>query len=175
MGNNVVTQNNAETCAALGLVTRFEIGASVAAAGFYYVGLTTPVGPQVRVMSRQYSSSESSLTVELFEATWSAGSAVRTLNRNLAVTPTPPLTLLGNVTPGALGSVITGVTIRAATGTGTSAIQISGDESLLLLKANTNYVIRFTNSGGQIATVSAGLDLRQAMPSDYAALAPNAI
>lgn len=117
--------------AAQGLIFRTEISyAGIAAAGFAYTGVTTGAD-EVVILQRAYSSSDTILTVELFEATYSAGSAARTLNRRFANTDPLPATIMQGVTPGTLGAVLTGLTLRAATGTGTAALQVTGDDSHL--------------------------------------------
>lgn len=149
--------------AAQGLIFRAEVSyAAVPAAGPVYTGVTTGAD-EVVILQRAYSSSDTAMTVELFEATYSAGTPARTLNRRFSNTDPLPATIVQGVTPGALGSPITGVTLRAATGTGTAALQITGDDSHLYLKANTSYVVRYTNGGSQAATLSNSFDFRKAL------------
>jgi len=159
-----VTINQPEdvNSAVMGKVYRAEFSATIATAttGTYYVGLTTPNAP-IRVMGRAYSSSESPLTIELFEATFSAGSNTRTLNRDLSIATSPPAQFVSGVTPGALGTAITGLTLRAPTAGGTAQVSINSDDSILTLKRNTSYVVRFTNGGGANAIVSGAIDYRQ--------------
>lgn len=163
-----VTQDINEYYANQGLVFRSDISAVIATAatGTYFLGFTTGA-QRVRLLARSYSSSESPLTVELFEATWSAGSAARTLNSNLAISNiVNPATMFSGVTPGTLGSVITGITLRSATGTGSAQLQIAADESPLIFKANTSYVIRYTNGGGPNASIGTVFALRAMQPEE---------
>ncbi len=149
--------------AAQGLIFRAELSyAAIAAAGFAYTGVTTGAD-EVVILQRAYSSSDTVLTVELFEATYTAGAAARTLNRRFSNTDPLPATIMQGVTPGTLGTPITAVTLRAVTGTGTAALQITGDDSHLYLKPNTSYVVRYTNGGSQAATISNGFDFRRVL------------
>lgn len=164
----VVTQDINEYYANQGLVFRYELATviAVAATGTYFVGVTTGAS-RVRVLSRSYSSSESPLTVELFEASFTAGSPVRTLNAyQVANSNTAPATILGGVTPGALTTVITGLTLRAPTAGGTAQVTVSADDSVLVLKPNTSYVLRFTNGGGANANIGSVLNLRAMQPEE---------
>lgn len=159
VGPVVTTQHELDVAAPLGEIWRAEFGATIAIAttGVFYVGVTTGETP-MHVLSRAYSSSESPLSVELFEASFSGGSNARTLNRNLAITSTPPFQFVANVTPGALGAVVTGVTLRAPTSGGSAAVSIPADTNSLILKRNTSYVVRFTNGGPANAVVSGAID-----------------
>lgn len=161
------TQDLNQFCVTRGLVYRAEIGATIATAstGVYYVGLVTGAA-KIAILSRSYSSSESPLSVDLFEATFTAGAAVRTFNRDLSGPPTPPAQFIGGVTQGTLGSVITGVTLRAQTAGGTSQIAIQADDNMLILKPSTSYVLRFTNGGGANAVIGASIDMRLVLPSE---------
>ncbi|MNZ99100.1 hypothetical protein D3C78_1184110 [compost metagenome] len=164
----VVASDLNDYYAKIGRVFRAEIGTTIATAttGTFLVGIQTGSLP-LRVLSRSYTSSESPLTVELFENDWTGGTStgIRTLNRNLAVGGTPPATFLGGVTA-TLGAAITGATLRAATTGGTSALSVSSDDNVLVLKPNTKYVLRFTNGGQANAQVSAGIDFRNVQPEE---------
>lgn len=163
----IITQDINEYYAKMGLVFRYEIGAVIALAttGTYHVGVTTGAAP-VRVLYRSYSSSESPLTIELFEATWSAGATVRVLNANLGIAGSPPATMFGAVTPGTLGAVITSASLRAPTAGGSAQLTVTADSSVLILKAGTSYVLRFTNGGGINASVGAVINLRNMQPEE---------
>lgn len=163
----IITQDINEYYAKMGLVFRSEIASviAVAATGTYHVGLTT--GPlQVRILGRSYSSSESPLTIELFEATWSAGTPVRTLNSNLTVGGVSPAPMFGGITPGSLTTPITALALRAPTAGGTAQVSVTADSSVLVLKANTSYVLRFTNGGGVNANIGASINLRNMQPEE---------
>lgn len=166
--NRQVTQDINEYYAKMGLVYRTELAAviALAATGVYYVGFTT--GPTaVRVLSRSYSSSESPLTIELFETTFTGGVALRTLNANLNVANSiNPAPQFGAVTPGALVTPVTGIVLRAPTVGGTAALSITSDASPLVLKPNTSYVLRFTNGGGANANIGAVTNLRFVQPEE---------
>jgi hypothetical protein len=161
------TQDLNQFCVTRGLVYRAEIGATIATSstGVYYVGLVTGAA-KIAILSRSYSSSESPLSVDLFQATFTAGAAVRTFNRDLSGSPTTPAQFLGGVNPGTLGAVITGITLRAPTNSGTAQVSIQADDNMLILKPSTSYVIRFTNGGGSSAVIGASIDMRLVLPSE---------
>lgn len=152
---------------AAGLIGRAELSyTGIAAAGFAYSGITT--GPdEVVILQRSYNSSDAVLTVELFEATFTGGTDPRLLNRRLSLpAPTSAIVKQG-VTPGSLNTPITGATYRASTGTGQASVSIPGDDSRLYLKANTNYVVRYTNGGTNTATIANGFDYRKALKGNW--------
>lgn len=154
-----VTQSDTDAAGVQGDVFRAEFGATIAVAstGTFFLGVLTGNIP-LRVLGRAYTSSESPLSIELFEATFSAGANVRTLCRNLSNPATPPAQFVGAVTPGTLGSVITGITLRAPTVGGTAAVSLTPDNNVLVLKRNTSYVVRLTNGGGANAVVAGAID-----------------
>lgn len=152
---------------AQGLIFRAEIGFSgVPAAGVVYTGVTTG-SDEVVILQRAYSSSESILLVELFEASWSAGTPARVLNRRFSSAQAAPGTVMQGITPGTLGSAITGVTLRATTSTGSAALAVSSDDSRLFLKASTSYVVRYTNQGAGIATIGNSFDFRKVLKGNW--------
>lgn len=152
---------------AQGLIFRAEIGfTGVAAGSIVYAGITTGVEELV-ILQRAYSSSEGILTIELFEASFTLGSAARTLNRRFNSPEQAPGTVMQGVTPGALGNAITGVTLRAPTTGGTAALSISGDDSRLYLEPLTSYVVRYTNGGGAGAAISNSFDFRKALAGNW--------
>jgi len=152
---------------AAGLIFRAEMSfAGIAAAGLAYTGITTGADG-LAILQRSYSSSESILTVELFEATFSAGTDPRLLNRQLAITAPPPATIKQGVTPGALGAALTGNTYRASVGTGQASVSIPGDDSRIYLKPNTSYVVRYTNGGATAATISNAFDFRKSLKGNW--------
>jgi hypothetical protein len=152
---------------AQGLVFRAEIGYSgIGAAGVAYTGITTGAD-EIAVLQRAYSSSEATLTVELFEATFTVGSTPRLLNRRLASAQVLPATIKQGVTPGALGTAITGATYRAVVSTGQASVAVPGDDSRLYLKANTSYVVRYTNDGGGTAAITNAFDFRKVLKGNW--------
>lgn len=140
--------------------------AGVAAAGTTHIGITTGAN-EVVVLQRAYSSTESSMTIELFEATFSAGSAARTFNRRLSSTEPAPATVMVGVTPGSLTTPITAANPRAATSGGSAQLQVPGDERRIYLKASTSYVVRLTNNGASAATLAASFDYRRALKGEW--------
>lgn len=152
---------------AQGLIFRAEAGYTgvAVAPAAVYTGVTT--GPEeVIVLGRAYTSSESVLTIELFEATYSGGTPARLFNRRLSNASAAPATVMQGVTPGALGNVITGITLRATTSTSTASLQISRDDGRIYLKANTSYVVRYRNEGSQAATIGNAFDFRKVLKGE---------
>lgn len=155
---------------AQGLVFRAEISyAGIAAAGFAYTGITTG-SDELVILQRSYSSTEGVLTVELFEATWSGGADPRLLNRRMSNTSAAPATIKTGVTPGTLGEAETGNTYRASTGTGQTSVTVPGEDNKLYLKANTPYVVRYTNGGANAATIGNALDFRKVLKGNWESL-----
>lgn len=150
---------------AQGLVFRAELGYSgvTATTGVAYTGITT--GPdEICVLQRSYNSSEAALQIDLFEATFTAGTDARVWNRRLSSQRVSPVTIKQGVTPDALGAVITGTVLRAGT---TAGISLSGDESRLYLKPNTSYVVRYTNLGAGVAVIGNAFDFRKALKGNW--------
>lgn len=152
---------------ASGHVFTAEAGfAGVASSASVHIGITTGSAELV-ILSRAYNSTESAMTIELFEAQHSAGTPARTYNRRLSSQQAAPATVNINVTPGTLGTVISAATPRAATSGGSAQLQVSGDDRRLYLKANTSYVVRLTNNGQSSATMGATFDYRGALKGEW--------
>jgi hypothetical protein len=158
-----VTQDVIRSYITSGQVWRIEHSAlAVAAAGVSYIGFVTS-GLKLEALGRSYASTGNALVVELFEATFTGGTNIRTLNRDLAVTTAPPVQMKTGITPGALGDVITGIRVVAATSTGSAQVGVNNDGSLLLLKPNTSYIIRMTNTGTGAADIGTSIDYRESI------------
>jgi hypothetical protein len=152
---------------AQGLVFRTELGyTGVAAAGVVYTGVQTGAD-EVVVLQRAYTSSESILAVDLFETSFTVGTDPRIWNRRMASQQVVPATIKQGVTPGALGSVITGVTLRAGTSTGSASVSVPGDDSRIYLEPNTSYVVRYTNHGAGAATIGNAFDFRKVLKGNW--------
>lgn len=150
-----------------GRVYRAEIGVTgLAASGTFLAGVTTGSTP-LRILQRAYSSSGNILTIELFEAAFTGGGAtgLRVLNRNFNQPINPPATFLTNVTA-TPGAPLTAVTLRAATTTGSASLSVQSDDNVLVLKPNTQYVIRFTNGASSAADIGAAIDFRSVQPEE---------
>lgn len=165
--SNVPQMPNIEYLVAQGLVFRVELGyTGVGAGGFAYTGITTG-SSEVVVLQRTFGSSESVLTAELFEASYTGGTDPRILNRRLSSAEVVPATVKQGVTPGALGNAITAATLRAGSTTGSASLQVSGDESRIYLKANTSYVLRYTNGGAGAASIGNSIDFRKVLKGPW--------
>lgn len=161
LGPVYVTQDVIDNVGIQGDVYRAEFSATIAlaATGTYFLGVVVGNVP-LQILSRAYSSSESPLTIELIEATFTLGANARTLSRNLQNTNPAPAQFVSGVTPGTLGPVLTGITLRAPAAGGASQVALSADDNVLITKRNTSYVVRFTNGGGANALVSGAIDYR---------------
>lgn len=140
-----------------GLVWRAEFSRSgIAAAGIILLGFTTGAN-RVAFPSRSYRSDGQSMTVELFQTAQSSGAAVRHLNRRVGITAPPPFQIKADVTA-TPGTPITAAKFIAAASGGSAQAGIFGDANLLILEANTPYVLRLTNSGSGAAELAAAFD-----------------
>lgn len=147
--------------------------ADVGAGTAVHIGVLTG-SLEVLILQRSYGSSESQLTVELFEATFTGGTPARTFNRRLSSTEPQPAVVKYGVTPGPLSEAITGVPLRAATSGGSASLQVSGDERRIYLKEATSYIIRLTNNGSGSASISASFDYRKALKGNWEKVVPSA-
>lgn len=149
---------------AQGLLFRAELSyTGVAASGVVYTGILTGAD-EICVPQRSYSSSEASMQIDLFEATFTAGSDPRVFNRRLSITQVAPATVKQGVTPGTLGTAISSINLRAATAAGTTP---ESDDSLFYLKPNTSYVVRYSNFGSATATISNWFDFRKVLKGGW--------
>lgn len=152
---------------ASGLVFSAEAAVNnIASSGTTHIGIM-PGANELVILSRSYGSTESAMTIELFEATFTGGAPARTFNRRLSSQEPAPATVMVGVTPSALTTPITGVTLRAQTSGGSAQLQVSGDEKRLYLKAATSYVVRLTNNGAGAATLSTAFDYRRALKGEW--------
>lgn len=157
------TQDIIRTLARDGLIWRAEHSAlAVPAGASTYLGFVTGDN-ELEALSRSYSSTGNALVVELFEASFTGGTPAHTINRRLSHAGPPPVQLLTGITPGALGDAITAVRILAPTSTGSAQAGVSADDSLLLLKAQTSYVLRISNTGASAADLGAAIDYRESI------------
>lgn len=165
--SNIPQTQHLDYVIAQGLVFRSEVGyTGIAADGFAYTGITTG-SQEVVILQRNYGSNQSSLAVELFEAGYSGGTPARTFNRRLSSSEPAPGTVMQGVTPGALGNAITGAKLRAGTSTGSASLEVDGDDSRIYLKANTSYVVRYTNTGSGNAEIGNSFDYRKVLKGPW--------
>lgn len=158
-----VTQDVLRSYIQSGQVWRAEHSAlALAAAEVTYLAFVTS-NVEMEILTRGYSSTGNAMTVELFEATFTGGTNVRTLNRRLSTAGTTPVQMKTAVTPGALTTVISGLRVLAATSTGSAQVGVSADAGLLILKRNTSYVVRITNSGSGASDIGAAIDYRESI------------
>lgn len=125
---------------------------SIAAAGTYLVGFTTGSRP-VEYMDRSYVSDVTAFFVELFENSYSAGSAIGTVNRNYLIGGSGPVTHVAAPTAAVAGTPLATVRALAASATGNAQAQVPENERYIL-KPNTQYVLRLTNQGANAGTIT---------------------
>ena len=122
-----------------GLVFRGEHSWSMGSATPLYFGFTVP-NTEIVALGREYFADTTSLIVDLYEATWSGGNPVKTINRRLKHrNDTPPMQFFEGVTPGALTDRITGFKV-----TSQGAIRIGrlGEVEPFVHEALTSYVLK---------------------------------
>lgn len=116
-------------------------------------------------LSRSYATLSTSLTVELYQATFTGGSTMHTINRRLASSGDPkPAQFLYGVTPGALGTKVTGFVSEAATN---NRVGKDGDKEPFVHTALTSYVLRIINSGASTQTFQFSVEYREKIPYEY--------
>lgn len=161
----LVVKTNEEQQISSGFVYSAEYSqAGVAAAGQVLIGFTTSSRPMV-ALDRGYSSTESSVTVELYEVTFTGGTNVRMYNRNQVIGGASPILFKSGVTA-TLGTPITSRTFLAGSSTGSASVGISSEASTVILKPLTSYVLRMANNSASAATLSAGFTYRELSPTD---------
>lgn len=161
----LVTKSNEEQHIGNGIVYSAEYRqVGVAAAGQMLIGFTTTARPMV-ALDRGYSSTESSLTVELYEVTFTGGTNVTMYNRNQVIGGVSPILFKSGVTA-TLVTPITSRTFIASSSTGSATVAISTDASVIILKPSTSYVVRIVNNGATAATMGAGFTYRELLPTD---------
>lgn len=157
--SSMVVESEEEDQIEHGVVFTSEFSATgVASGASVLVGFTTGTRPMV-ALDRSWSSSESLLTVELFEAAFTGGTDIRTLNRNQAAGGSPPAQFKSGVTA-TLGTPISVAAFRAGSSTGSAAVAVTSDAARLILKPSTSYVLRITNGGAGAANIGAGFTYR---------------
>ncbi|MFW5186192.1 hypothetical protein ACOANO_30380 [Pseudomonas aeruginosa] len=116
-------------------------------------------------LSREYFTGSTGLRVELFQASFTGGAQAKTINRRLSFnTANPPVQFMQGVTPGALGSVITGFETSS---TASTLVGKDGDKEPFIHTALASYVLRITNTGTGSQPFSFSLDFREKNPSEY--------
>lgn len=124
---------------------------SIAAAGNYLVGLTTGSRPVV-YHDRTYISDVASFLVELFRVDYTGGTPIAVSNRNFVIGGSGPVTHVAapTATP---ANLVASVRALAGTSTGNAQAQIPENEKYIL-DANTQYVLRLTNTASGAAVIT---------------------
>lgn len=137
---------------------------SMAAGAAFHFGFV--VGERDMIaLSRNYFTMSTGLKVELFEAAWSVGAEVKTINRRLAFKDnTPPIRWYQGVTPGVLGTAITGFEVES---TSSNRIGKDGDKEPFIHTAMTSYVLRVTHTGSGSQPFTFSADYRIKNPQEY--------
>lgn len=118
---------------------------SIAAAGTYLVGLSTGSRP-VKILDRFYDIAFDNCTIELFENTYTGGTPITTVGpRNFVIGGAPPLSFVAAPT-GTPTTLIASIFLRNAAGA-MGTIGVQGEGLQYILKPNTQYLLRVTNSG----------------------------
>lgn len=124
---------------------------SIAAAGNYLVGLTTGTRPVV-YHDRSYLANVSEFTVELFRVAYTGGTPITVGNRNFVIGGSGPVSHVAapTATP---ANLVASVRVLAGTSTGNAQAQIPENEKYIL-DANTQYVLRLTNTAAGAAIIN---------------------
>lgn len=132
---------------------------SLAAAGTYLFGMTMGNRPVV-FMDRVYTASLSSGLIELFEVPYTGGTVVTARDRNFVTGNTAPATFSSGPTATPAGPVLATVILLAADSTGNANAGLLTESERFILKPNTQYVVRGTNTSGQAGVISARFTFR---------------
>lgn len=161
-GQNV-TQTDDERAIDLGQMYSTEFSAAgVLSAGTTLVGIQTGTRPLL-IGDRSYSSTESSLRVELFEVSFTGGTDVNRYNRNIVIGGTGSVAIKSGVTATPV-TAITTANFIATSSANNIQLALVNDGARLVLKPQTQYVIRFTNTGSATATIGARFNYRDLQP-----------
>lgn len=156
----LVTLDHESLAVSRGLVWRVDIfGSSIAAGGEYLVGLTTGAA-ELMVFNRRYSAAVSGFTVALYELSWTGGSDPQINNRRLSVTRDKPFTIKTGVTATVAGSPKFSARVRGGTSAGNAQIGFTDPGDVVILKANTSYVVQILNTSAGAGDIDAYFDLR---------------
>lgn len=116
-------------------------------------------------LSRNYFTLSTSMTVELYKASFTGGSQMHTVNRRLELSgQAKPIQFYTGVTPDALGSVITGFVSESAT---SNRVGKDGDKEPFVHAASSSYVLRIKNSGSGTQPFSFSIEYREKIPYEY--------
>lgn len=128
------------------------------------VGFVTGPLPMV-ALRRTYGSSGNLMTISLYEVAFTGGTNVlRTYNRNQSSSNPSPIQMKADVTftP---NTPIASVTARGQTSTGNATLTVP-DESQLILKRATSYVLRMTNGDAGNADMGFQISFRDQQLTD---------
>lgn len=156
----ILTEGHGEHAVADGRL--FTVGfssPSIAAAGTYLFGMTMGSRPVI-FMDRVYQASISSGLIELFEVDYTGGTAVTARDRNFVSANTPPATFSSAPTATPAGASLATVILLAADSTGNANAGLVTESERFVLKPNTQYVVRGTNTSGQAGVISARFTFR---------------
>lgn len=158
-----VTQTDDERAIDLGQMYSAEFSAAgVLSAGTALVGIQTGTRP-LMIGDRSYSSTEASLRVELFEVSFTGGTDVNRYNRNIVIGGTGSVAIKSGVTATPV-TAITTANFIATSSANNIQLALVNDGARLVLKPQTQYVIRFTNTGAATATIGARFNYRDLQP-----------
>lgn len=158
-----VTREEMFFAAVRGLIWRAEHAWSMDAGAPMYFGWVTPEIEMVS-LGRDYFTNSKSLKVDLYQATFTGGTPVETLNRRLIFRNDPaPVQLFHTVTPGALTDRITGFNVES---TGPIRVDRRGDIQPFAHDPMTSYVLAIENEVAGAEPYSFSLDFRLMFPGE---------
>lgn len=129
-----------------------------------FFGFVVP-GVKMVALARDYYAESNGIQVDLYQASFTGGTEVYTINRDLELrNETPPVQFYWGVAPGVLTDRITGFA-QALQGGG-SRIGIRGDLQPFVHDALTSYVLAIKNTGNGAAPFSFAVDFRLMFPGE---------
>ena len=160
---SVVTQDSVFASVMRGLVWRAEHQWDQGTAQALLFGFVVPETKMV-ALSRDYFAYSTAINVELFEATFTGGVLVNTINRDLSRrNEAPPVQFYQGVIPDSLTDRITGFYIQAPSGV---RVGVRGDLQPFVHEPFKSYVLSIANDGNGVQPFSFALDFRMMFPGE---------
>ena len=146
-----------------GIIWRAEHGWTMAAGASISFGLAIP-DIEIISLNREYYTNSTGIAVSLYEANFSGGTPVHTINRRLKYREnTPPMQIFHGVTHGALTDFISGFDLETPNGI---RVGKRGDLEPVIHDALKSYVLLITNTGTTEQPFGLTVDYRLMQPEE---------
>lgn len=146
------------------LVRQVEHDWSMTTLAPMYFGFVVPADADMVALSREYYSSGKSIKVDLYEASFTGGTPLTQMNRNLRFRASPyPMQFLHSVTPGALTDRIAGFEAEVA---GNVSVGRSGEVAIIVHQATKSYVLAIENMVAGAADYRFTMNYRMAIAGE---------